>query len=160
MCYDDFIKYYVTMGIAKLHMDYVTSFINVPIEKNNNMQIIKVNINNDENHCYLQLYQINPRILLSDGTYQQTVLSFIMLVDNNFNYIDSMASTDMHIAVEKKLKKGVYYLLCDVNYRYVNENNKNHGYNVTCYSEYNVELNNVTHTMRLDEKLKIAVMSY
>ena len=160
MCYDDFIKYYVTMGIAKLHTEYVTSILSIPVEKNTKMQIIQLNVNENENHCYLQLYQINPRILLSDGTYQETVLSFIMLVDINFNYIDSVASSDMHIAVEKKLTKGVYYLLCDVNYRYANENGKNHEYNVTCYSQYEVGLNNVTDSIKSDEKLKNVVMNY
>ena len=53
-----------------------------------------------------------------------------------------MSTRDMHICVEQTLNAGTYYLLCDVNYRYVNENGKNHGYNVTSYASATVTLSN------------------
>ena len=93
---------------------------------------------------YFQLYQKNPRIILNDGTYQKAVLCYLILIDNNYNYIDSMSTKDMHICVEQIINKGTYYLLCDVNYRYCNQKGKNHGYNVTAYAQTAVTLSNIS----------------
>ncbi len=71
-----------------------------------------------------------------------------------------MADTEFHICVEQTLKKGVYYLLADVNYRYVNTNGKNHLYNVTAYSEKPVLLENVTDKMDVSDALEKAMISY
>ena len=144
MSYDDFLKFYAVMGFGKLHQDFQTRVLRIEKTEAIRCQVIKVDV--PQNNCltYLQLYQKNPRIILNDGTYQKTVLCFLILVDSNYNYIDSMSTKDMHICVEQTLKKGTYYLLCDVNYRYCNENGKNHGYNVTAYAEAPVNLSNIT----------------
>ena len=83
-----------------------------------------------------------------------------MLVDENFKYITSTASTDMHIGVEEDLKKGTYFVLCDVNYRYVNENGKNHGYNVTCYSKTPILIENVTERIDGAKALEVSMYYY
>ena len=160
MSFDDFVKYYVTMGIAKLEHGYKTTVCKIGKEKAVKCQVIKLTVNEENPKSYIQLYQKNPRIILKDGTYQSTVLSFIMLVDENFKYIKSVASTDMHIGIEEDLKPGTYFVLCDVNYRYVNENGKNHGFNVTCYSKNPIILDNVTERIDTARALEVAMYYY
>ena len=144
MGYDDFLKYYVVMGFGKLHQDFQTRVLRIEKNEAVKCQVLKVDVPQNNVLTYLQLYQKNPRIILNDGTYQSTVLCYLILVDSNLNYIDSMSTKDMHICVEQTLKAGTYYLLCDVNYRYCNENGRNHGYNVTAYASVPVTLSNIT----------------
>ena len=144
MGYEDFLKYYVVMGFGKLHQDFQTRVLRIEKNEAVKCQVLKVDVPQNNVLTYLQLYQKNPRIILNDGTYQSTVLCYLILVDSNLNYIDSMSTKDMHICVEQTLKAGTYYLLCDVNYRYCNENGRNHGYNVTAYASVPVTLSNIT----------------
>ena len=160
MSYEDFLKYYAVMGFGKLHQDFQTSVIRVEKTEAIRCQVLKVEVPQSNVLTYLQLYQKNPRIILNDGTYQQTVLSFLILVDSNFNYIDSMAYKDMHICVEETLNKGTYYLFCDVNYRYCNKNGKNHGYNVTAYAPVSIKLSNVTSQIDVNSKMHHACIDY
>ena len=159
MGFNDFIKYYVTMGFAKIHPDYETSVLKIKKENATGCQLIKVTVNRNQVHTYLSLYQKNPRIITKQGYYQKKALCFIILCDSNFNYIDSMANTDMHICVEYTLKRGVYYIFCDVNYRYVGNN---HGFNITSYGEYELPLENMTKSNKIDisDALEKAMISY
>ena len=159
MSYNDFIKYYVTMGFAKIHPDYETTVLKIKKEDAVRCQLIKVTVTKNQVHTYLSLYQKNPRIITKQGYYQKTSLAFIMLCDKDFNYINSMANTDMHICVEHTLKRGEYYIFCDVNYRYVGNN---HGYNITSYGEYGIPLENMTKSNRINisEALEKAMFSY
>ena len=104
-------------------------------------------VNKSQVHTYLSLYQKNPRIITKQGYYQKTALCFMMLCDKDFNYINSMASTDMHICVEETLKKGEYYIFCDVNYRYIGDN---HGFNITSYGECELPLENMTKSGKIN----------
>ena len=159
MSYNDFIKYYVTMGFAKIHPDYETTVLKIKKADAVRCQLIKVTVTKNQVHTYLSLYQKNPRIITKQGYYQKTSLAFIMLCDKDFNYINSMATTDMHICVEHTLKKGEYYIFCDVNYRYVGDN---HGFNITSYGEYGIPLENITKTNRINisDALEKAMFSY
>ena len=68
-----------------------------------------------------------------------------------YNYIDSITSLnkegkhDSHIALNNvELEKGVYYICCDVNSRFLNINKKIHGYVLNIFSESEIEVENVT----------------
>ena len=158
MGFNDFIRYYVTMGIAKIHPDYETSVLKIKKENAVECQLIKVTVPK-QTHAYLSLYQKNPRIITKQGYYQKTVLSFMMLCDKDFNYINSMASTDTHLCVEETLRQGEYYIFCDVNYRFVGNN---HGYNITSYAECELSLENITKTgtININESLEKGLISY
>ena len=160
MAYEDYLKYYVVMGFGKLHQDFVTRVLRIEKTEAIKCQVLKVDV--PQNNCltYLQLYQKNPRIILNDGTYQPTVLCYLILVDSNFNYIDSMSTKDMHICVEETLNKGTYYLLCDVNYRYCNKNGKNHGYNVTAYAPVPITLSNITSQVNANNIMHKAMIDF
>ena len=159
MGYNDFIKYYVTMGFAKIHPDYETTVVKIKKANAIKCQLIKVTVNKSQVHTYLSLYQKNPRIITKQGYYQKTALCFMMLCDKDFNYINSMASTDMHICVEETLKKGEYYIFCDVNYRYIGDN---HGFNITSYGECELPLENMTNSgkINISQSFEKALFSY
>ena len=159
MSFNDFTKYYVTMGFAKIHPDYETAVLKIKKEDAVRLQLIKVTVNKPQVHTYLSLYQKNPRIITKQGYYQKTALCFMMLCDSNFNFMGSMSNTDMHICVEKVLKKGEYYIFCDVNYRYVGDN---HGYNITSYGEYELTLENLTKSNKINiqQSFEKALVSY
>ena len=158
MAFDDFLNYYITLGVCKLHPGYKTT--SLKIKNPTQCQITKVTVNEDEVHAFLQLYQKNPRIPLKDGTRHKLVYNFIMLVDENFNYIYSVSNSNMHNGIEQNLKKGTYYLLSDVNYRYADPNKKNYSYVVTCYSKTALNLENVTLNFDVTNVIQSAVYSY
>ena len=140
MGYKDFLKYYVTMGFAKIHPKNVTTNVKIDKSKNNKCQLIKATVNDDDTLVYFQLYGKNPRIPNKKGEYPVCALSNIILTDKNYNYIASSAGNDMHICVEQTLKKGEYYIFADANFRYNTKIMTNHGYTVTAYSDKKVNL--------------------
>ena len=71
-----------------------------------------------------------------------------------------MSTKDFHICVEQNLNKGTYYLLCDVNYRYVNEKGKNHGYNVTAYAPVSITLSNITSLVDVNNIMHKAMIDF
>jgi len=160
MSYDDYLKYYIVMGFGKIYQDYITRVIRIQKNEAVKCQILKVDVPQNNVHAFLQLYQKNPRIVLNDGTYQNTVLCYLILVDSNLNYIDSMSTKDMHICVEQTLNKGTYYLLCDLNYRYCNKNGKNHGYNVTSYAPIAITLSNITSQVNVNAIMHKVMISF
>ena len=158
--FNDFVKYYSSLGIVKIHENYLSNSIRIQKSQSRKCQLIKIKVLSKDCHTYLQLYQKNPRIILSDGTYQKPVLSYLILTDKNFNYITSMTSNNMHICVEYHLDKGDYYLFSDINYRYINQNQKVHGYNITSYSKGEIVLDNITEEVKVKECLQKAMITY
>ena len=158
--FDDFINYFSSLGIVKIHEEYLSNSIRIQKSQARKCQVIKLKVLSNDCHAYIQLYQKNPRIILSDSSYQKPVLSYLILTDKNFNYITSMSSNNTHLCVESVLEKGDYYLFCDINYRYVNENQKVHGYNITSYSNNEIELFNITEDIDVKQSLRKSMISY
>ena len=65
----------------------------------------------------------------------------------------------MHLGIEEDLKAGTYFVLCDVNYRYINAK-KNHGYNITCYAKNPILIENVTERIDVPKALEVAMYYY
>ena len=149
MAFNDFAQYFLTMGLSKLHENYVSNNIKINKLKNIKCQLIKIRVKNEGSkkiNSFLQLYEKNPRIILKDGTYQKTALCFLILADSDFNYLVSSSGNKMHISVEYDLEPNKeYYIFSDVNYRYdpINKG-KNHGYRITYYAEEEIIFENVT----------------
>ena len=158
MGFDDFIKYYITLGICKLHPGYKTT--SVRIKHPTKCQVVKITIPKGEVQAYLNLYPKNPRVCLKDGTYQKLVYCYLLLVDKDFNYINSVFNANMHIGIEQTLKEGTYYLLSDVNYRYANKDKRNHSYMVTCYAQTPLNLENVTDQIDTTIAIQKAIYTY
>jgi len=157
--YNDFLKYFVTMGFAKLHPKFSSTKLKVKKSEAVKCQLIKVTIPQDNTLVYFQLYGKNPRIPNKKGEYPITALSNLILVDSNFNYLEASAGNNMHICVESTLKKGEYYLFCDANFRY-NSGMGNHGYTITAYSGVNIPLENVTDKKDVPALLRKVVIDY
>ena len=139
MSFEDFFKYYIIAGICHLYQDY--NYSSLHIFKNASFKgafLSKIIIDNDNTHCFLTLHQKNPRVILRDGKFQKKVLIYLMLVDSNFNYISSKYGTEQNITIDINLKKGNYYIISDINYRYVQK--EQHGYNLSCYASSPVEI--------------------
>ena len=81
-------------------------------------------------------------------------------MDENHKYIISTCNSDMHLCLNIGLNKGTYYVISDINYRWVNEGNKIHGYNLTCYSAIEIPLENVTNQVDVNSLLKDVVIDY
>ena len=159
MGYKDFLKYFVTMGFAKLHPKFSSSRLKIKKTEATKCQLIKVKIPQDNTLVYFQLYGKNPRVPNKNGEYPKTALSNLILVDNYFKYIEASAGNNMHICVESTLKKGEYYLFCDANFRY-NEGMGYHGYTITAYSGVNIPMENVTEKNPVPDLLRKVVIDY
>ena len=158
MSFDDFLNYYITLGICKLHPGYKTTSLRV--DNPTKCHVTKITVKKGEVHAFLQLYQKNPRVQLKDGTYQKLVYCFLLLVDKDFNYIYSVQSGNYHIGIEQNLKEGTYYLLSDVNYRYANPDKKNRSYVVTCYAQTPLNLEEATENIDVTKAIQNAIYSY
>ena len=159
MGYKDFLKYFVIIGFAKLHPEFTCTKLKIKKQEAIKCQLIKAIIPQDNTLVYFQLYGKNPRIPNKKGEYPKTVLSNLILVDRNFNYIEANAGNNMHICVEATLKKGEYYLFCDANFRY-NEDMENHGYTITAYCGINIQMKNVTEENAVPDLLRKALIDY
>ena len=160
MSFDDFIYYYVSIGIAKLHPDFCTTLCKTNNSGGGKPFVMKITVPEDSLNVYINLYQKNPRIMLKEGGYQDLVLAYMVLMDENHKYIISTCNSDMHLCLNIGLNKGTYYVISDINYRWVNEGNKIHGYNLTCYSAIEIPLENVTNQVDVNSLLKDVVIDY
>ena len=158
MSFDDFYKYYLLAGICHLYKDYNYSSFHVFKEKSSKGAFLsKIEIDEYNTHCFLRLHQKNPRIVLRDGNYQKPVLIYLMLIDSDFNYISAKYSTEQNVAIDIHLNKGTYYIISDINYRYVQK--ENHGYNLSCYSSIPVEIVEEKEK-NIEEAFKKGIYSY
>ena len=174
MPYEVMLRCFAVIDIAKLEDNYKTKIVKIPKTKNTQCQVIKLEIEQNKTHCYINLYQKNPRIINKNKNYPENpVLSFIMLAKiegNELKYITSKTSIkgkdvnneftyEIHFAIEKELTPGTYYIFSDVNYRY--NYTDNFGYTITTYSEYPVKsLINVTEFVNINKLFKNVIYDY
>ena len=152
MSYEIMLKYFFVIDIAKFEDNYHTKICKISKKENTKCQIIKLEIEEKQINCYINLYQKNKRILRKNGNYYKNpVLGFFILAKLNgdeLTYISSKTSISennylMHFAINETLKRGTYYIFSDVNYRY--NYNENYGYAITTYSDKKVKsLINIT----------------
>ena len=170
MSYEDFIGYFSTVEILKIKNGYET-IASCKIKKSeaHKCQIIRFEIQENQKHLFISLYQKNPRIIRKNGTYfPEPVKAFIILAKqigfNKFTYINSISDSKAHLGLEANLEKGKYYIFCDVNYRFVYD--EIYGYNITIYSapsEYEIKLENITDNFngkKRAEKLNSVIFDY
>ena len=137
MTFEDFTKYFLVAGICHLYQDYVYTFLHVPKAKTSKGPVLsKLVSTTSNNHAYIMLHQKNPRIILKDGTFQNPVINYLMLVDKNNNYIAANYNIERNncVSIDVVLDKDTYYLISDINFRYMN-GQKQHCYNLSCYSK-------------------------
>ncbi len=138
MSYDDFIKYYVVVSICKIHRDYVYSHLKYKKGDTLTPKVMDLVVPK-ATRIYIQIHQKNPRFKLADGKYHDAVLTFIMLVDENLNWVKSTSTDLNNSTIEMDIQPGTYHLYADINYRFLDKNDL-HGYNITTYSKEPVTL--------------------
>ena len=94
MSFNDFLKYFIILDIAKLEPGYRTTFCHINKEDATRCQIIKFEIEENSPRTFIQLYQKNPRIQRKNRTYYpDPVMSFILvakLENDAMKYVNSM----------------------------------------------------------------------
>ena len=158
MSFDDLCKYYVIAGISHLYTNYLYTYYHVPKKITQQGPFLtKLVVQNDNTHGYIALHQKNPRIILRDGSYQKPVISYLMLVDENYRYIKANSGAERCICIEVNLNKGNYYLITDINYRFVQK--KQHCYNLSCYASSAIGIYPETEK-NIEEAFKYGIYSY
>ena len=158
MSIEDFCKYYVVSGISHFHTNYLYTYLHVPKKiTQQGPTLTKLVVQNDNTHAYISLHQKNPRIILKNGTYQKTVICYLMLVDENYRYIKANSGADRSICIEVNLKKGNYYLITDINYRYIQK--VQHCYNLSSYASSAIGFY-PENEKNIEEAFKYGIYSY
>ena len=137
MTFEDFSKYFLVAGICHLYQDYDYTFLHVPKAKTSKGPVISKLVSTESNnHAYIMLHQKNPRIILKDGTFQNPVINYLMLLDKNNNYIAANYNIERNncVSIDVVLDKDTYYLISDINFRYINGQTQ-HCYNLSSYSK-------------------------
>ena len=159
MSYKDFLIYFLVAGICHLYENYLYTYLHYGKESVNNGPLVtKVEVMENNCHCYIMIHQKNPRFILRDGTYQKCVINYLMLVDEKNNYISANSNCEMNCCVQVTLNKGIYYLITDINYRYISGGNK-HGYNISSFSSSAVGLSEEK-GKNVNESIKQALLDY
>ena len=153
----DFMVYYEICNICKIHKGFVDVQINLN-KTQTESHLVSSLVLEEDSLVYLQIHQKYKRFILKDGTFPKQTIINLWLLDGEFNFIDSVWSESNIECIEAKLKKGQYYLLSDINYRFLIDAKK-HGYSLSCYSEKPVKLE-IAKDLVGDEILKKALISY
>ena len=158
MSIEDFCKYYVIVGISHFYTNYLYTYYHVPKKITQQGPFLsKIVVQNDNTHAYICLHQKNPRIILKDGTYQKPVICYLMLVDENYRYIKANSGAERTTCIEVNLNKGNYYLITDINFRFVQ--NTQHCYNLSSYASSAVGITPET-GKNIEEAFKYGIYSY
>ena len=158
MSIEDFCKYYVISGISHFYINYLYTYYHVPKKITQQGPFLsKLVVQNDNTHAYIILHQKNPRIVLKDGTYQKPVITYIMLVDENYRYIKANSGADRNVCIEVNLNKGNYYLISDINFRFVQK--VQHCYNLSAYASSAIGISQET-GKNIEEAFKYGIYSY
>ena len=139
MSLDDFCKYFCMAYITHIYPDYVNSQVKIPKKDClNGPTVHKLIVNEDDTDSFIQLHQKNPRIKLKDGDIiKKPVYGYMMLTDEEGNFIDISGKGTYNNCLRKTLDKGIYYLITDINYRFFGIK---HGYSVSIYSSSKIDI--------------------
>ena len=140
MSFADFIKYYESINICHLYDNYTYKSFHIRRRLSRNGPVLtQLEILNDDTHIVLSLHQRMESFVYKNGTYPTLTITYFILFDSNSNTIDvkcSFYQSDIH--TEQTLKKGIYYIISDANFRYINKDNV-HGYTLSAYSSHEVK---------------------
>lgn len=128
MSLDDFVTYYVIFSVCKIYPSYEYNSLQFKAEEVDTPKVLEIQVEQASN-TFIQIFQKNPRFISHHGTYPENSFAFIMLLDENFNYMKSVCSEGHVNTIEIELTRGTYYLVSDVSYRYINRKEP-HGYTV------------------------------
>ena len=162
MSFKDFMKYYCMMDIAKIENGYLSTYCKIKKTQANKCNVIQLIVEEDSPNTFIQLYQKNERIVKKDGNkYPNPAKCFILVVNSDYKYINSINDKDSHVGVNVDLKPGKYYIFCDVNYRNETSDKRIYGYTVTFYSKNHLKnIKNITEEINVVKALEISMYNY
>ncbi len=136
---DKFMFYFNFVSICYLHNDYQSSFFHIKKEKAIIGPIMFSFRINSKIRIFIEQWQKNIRIPLKDGSYPKKVPGYLLVVSEDGKFIEGNNDIYNNCCLDLLLNKGKYYLISDINYRYFDKD-KQHGYNITCYSSVKIDL--------------------
>ena len=164
--FEELIQYFNSLYISKIHPiengnEYFSEYIHFSKNEINFPNISIIDISKDTN-IIIQFHQKNPKFynfsILS-------VISYMIITDIDCEYIDSISSSESIYSIELNLKKGKYFLISDIIYRYITTNNNYHGYTINTYSKEKINLlknneNNLNLNLNHKEIITNSVINY
>ena len=162
MSFKDFMKYYCMMDIAKIENGYLSTYCKIKKTQANKCNVIQLIVEEDSPNTFIQLYQKNERIVKKDGNkYPNPSQCFILVVNSDYKYINSLNEKESHVGINVDLKPGKYYIFCDVNSRNETSDYQNYGYRVTFYSKKPLKkLKNITEEIDVIKALETSMYNY
>lgn len=154
----DFMTYYEVCNICKIQKNWHDVQLNLN-KSHTEQHLVSVITVEEDTKAYIQIHQKYKRFILKDGSYPKQTIFNLWLLDNEFNFVESVWSDSNIDCIEAQLKKGTYYTLSDINYRLELENTKRHGYSISVYSEKPCKIE-LAKDLVGDEILKKALISY
>ena len=136
---DKFMFYFNSVSICYLHNDYKSNFTHIKKEKAIIGPIMFSFRINGIIRIFIEQWQKNTRIPLKDGNYPKKVPGYLLVVSEDGKFIEGNNDIYNNCCLDILLNEGKYYLISDINYRYFDKD-KQHGYNITCYSSVKVDL--------------------
>ena len=163
---EELIKYFTSLYITKIHPiengnEYFSEFIHYYKNEINLPNIAVIDISKDTN-IIIQFHQKNPKF--SNFSFF-AVTSYMLITDIDCEYIDSISSVESNYSFELNLKKGKYFLITDIIYRYITTIDNYHGYTINTYSKEKINIlknneNNLHLNINHKEIITNAVINY
>ena len=163
---EELIKYFTSLYITKIHPiengnEYYSEYIHYFKNEINLPNIAVIDISKDTN-IIIQFHQKNPKF--SNFSFF-AVTSYMLITDIDCEYIDSISSGESNYSFELNLKKGKYFLITDIIYRYITTIDNYHGYTINTYSKEKINIlknneNNLHLNINHKEIITNAVINY
>ena len=164
--FEELIKYFSSLYISKIHPiengnEYHSEYIHYSKNEINFLNIAIIDISKDTN-IIIQFHQKNPKF----SNYSiSSVTSYMIITDIDCEYIDSISSPENSYSIELNLKKGKYFLISDIIYRYITKLENFHGYTINTYSKEKINLlknneNNLNLNLNHKEIITNVVINY
>ena len=164
--FEELIKFFSSLYISKIHPiengnEYYSEYIHYSKNEINFLNIAVIDISKDTN-IIIQFHQKNPKF----SNYSiSSITSYMIITDIDCEYIDSISSAENSYSIELNLKKGKYFLISDIIYRYITKMDNFHGYTISTYSKEKINLlknneNNLNLNLNHKEIITNAVINY
>ena len=171
LLFDDFYRLFLMVEIAFFKPSFEPYYLKIKKEEATHCQAIKITNEIEGNLIFINVYQKQRQNNKTNNFY-----SYLMLVkekgnneeenwEQNYRYIDSISSLNQkagyktHYALNNiTLKKGIYYLFFDINYRFFNEGKKNHSYSLRIFSSNKIDYKEIPYDNNMNNIFRIAII--
>lgn len=163
---EELVNYFSVLYISKIHPiendnEYFSEYIHYSKNEINFPNIAIIDISKDTN-IIIQFHQKNPKFCNFNIF---SIISYMIITDIDCEYIDSISSIESNYSIELNLKKGKYFLITDIIYRYITSMDNFHGYTINTYSKEKINIlknneNNLNLNLNHKEIITNAVINY